>query len=484
MITFAFSFSSAKSISCEEKEKARSQETQIYLADEHITSPISRHNSSSMCRKEDLSIAAAGCNFVRKDAWKFTLPFGTLNDWKKLERKEGGRDSLYRKFGFVRSPSPNGDLPMGITLAPNGKDLHFNCFLCHGGSVNGRPFEGAANAELKIDELFKKFNKNALVDAYLFAVGSFNVPNHPQANRGADSTKLALELRNNEEGNVGLSSVTKYLWNQRSQQRNRPAIPNYAPPWWNAAPGLRKSAFITGQFNLGASHMGVMAMLTTLSKDELKALNPDFEKVVACVQSTPVPKKMFKTDPNLVKEGKLIFSGKKFANQDCNCMNCHGKTEMDARWDYPEKQVPLDYVKTDPEFNKNFGPDYRRRLAAFVKEIDPCSEFIDSPNEYIVSPPLVALFTKSGLLHNRSVPTLHDLLCVKENDRPKKWKLKADANVYDRNSVDRAAADSDTTYNTTLIGSSNQGHNFCTTELSSDETSCRSLIEYMKTLGP
>ncbi len=484
LILLIGSIAKAEKLTCDQIREGRSQEARIYLVNENIISPISKYMSTTTCRKEDDNKAAEGCDFIRKDSWKFTLPFGTLTDWQKLQKKEGGRDKFYEKYGMISSPKPNYNLPMGVTLAPNGKSLHFNCFLCHGGTVNDLPFEGAANTKIKVDKLFSNFNKSYLADAYLLAVGSFGVPHHPEANRGPESTKLALDLRNNPSGNITLESISRYVLNQRKQQRNAPVIPSYAPPWWNVAPGLKSSAFISGQFSLGPSHMSVMAMLSNLTKDELKELNPSFEKVVACVQSTPVPRKEFKTDPKLVADGESIFKGRTFKNQDCNCAKCHGLTEMDLPWDYPDKQIRLDFVKTDPEFNKSFGPAYRKRLADFVKEIDPCSEFQESETEYIVAPPLIALFTKSGLLHNKSVPTLDDLLCTKQEERPRSWKIKSKPDVFDKNSVNRAPSPSPETYDTDLIGSKNTGHNFCTEELSRDPHSCQSIIEYMKKLGP
>lgn len=475
----------ASAQSCEQKEADRLQQASIYLVESAIVSPLKKPQCET-CENLNPSKVEEGCDFIRNQSWKFSFPFGRIMDWRDLQNEQGGPAAFYKKFGLIPSPKSNNGLPMGVTLGPNGRDLYFNCFLCHGGTVNGEPFEGASNSKIKVDELLRSLKtRSVYMDTYLMTMGSLGVEGHPEANRANDHTKLALELRKgSSKGNFNLKGILTFLQESGKAFKDMPVTPVYAPPWWNSAPGLRKSSFFSGQLNLSAGHLGIMTMMSFLSKKEIAALNPSFEKALACVQSTPIPRKVFPTDPELVKQGAQIFNGGLNNKGDCNCNKCHGKTEMDKPWDYPEKQVPLNFVKTDPEMARSFNSDYRKRIAAFMKDVDPCSQFEDVEKEYIVAPPLIALFTKSGLLHNRSVPTLKDLLCTPQDERPMKWKIKGEPDVFDADSVDRSPTDTAGVYNTEGFGAKNIGHDFCTTELKNDSRSCKALIEYMKTLGP
>lgn len=105
-----------------------------------------------------------------------------------------------------------------------------------------------------------------------------------------------------------------------------------------------------------------------------------------------------------------------------------------------------------------------------------------SPGEGYQAPPLDGIWASAPYLHNGSVPTLKTLLDSKL--RPRKWEYVGD---YDFREVGLASRPVRTrplykirqTYDTSIEGYGNQGHNF--SDMLTDEQRSE-LLEYLKTL--
>ena len=128
--------------------------------DRRILSPLTRLNQTSplQCKLKEVNDAEEGCRLIRDNSWQVTVPFASKEKFLKLQKSYGNKQEFYKAYGLV-PPSDeqlktiNADLPMGFSTNPKNKTISVNCFVCHGGMVNGRPFEGAANQNLNLQKL-------------------------------------------------------------------------------------------------------------------------------------------------------------------------------------------------------------------------------------------------------------------------------------------------------------------------------------------
>ena len=94
---------------------------------------------------------------------------------------------------------------------------------------------------------------------------------------------------------------------------------------------------------------------------------------------------------------------------------------------------------------------------------------------------LDGIWATAPYLHNGSVPTLHDLLLAPK-DRPTSFNV--GTREYDPVKVGYVtgadAPDNGFTFNTSLTGNSNEGHDYNVGQLTEEERAA--LIEYMKSL--
>lgn len=445
-------------------------------------------NLSGETCADPTSPAAIGCKLVREEAYRFSAPFVSTSGFQEAVKAAGGIEKFREKFGLFPASAeqrrgPNADLPMGFTYNKDRTQVHINCFLCHGGQVNGSSVEGGANGRLKFSELHNSIRgKPTIALTYKVAVGDVGFSGYPGATSATDVSLFTSSTRNPKTADIdklaALQAVTKGMVGARPKQ-----VPVYASPWWNHAPGLRKFSFYsTGAANQSVGHLMQFAMSSNLSGRKLRALVPDFEKILACVKGVRPPRSPIATDPEKVAEGREIFNGARSPDQNCNCAKCHGNTEH-GNYQYFEKAIRGSFIKTDPAQNIRMNdPQEMSRHIEVVRAIDPrvgASEFDTNEDRGYVAPPLVAMFTKDALLHNRSVPTARDLLCKTPENRPKRWAWTSHPDIFDGRAVNPHANKGG--YDTSGYGFSNAGHDFCGL-LKDDPKACDSLLEYLKTL--
>lgn len=412
----------------------------------------------------------------------------TTEDLQRLKKKFKSNAEFLRHYGLLPRSTQlaagrNSDLPIGMTYSADRKSIHFNCFLCHAGLVNGEPYEGAPNTKLRFQELIDDLKLSDLNShIYKLGGGTFGIKAMPGSTSANEIASLAVRSRN--KGKVSRIELVKNLFSSE----NIKAVPVYPPPWWELRPGLRETLYADGSKDINHGH--IMQFAATSEKDltQLAMWSDKFKEVLGCIRDTPLPrpKGIFDEKTEL---GKRIYFGETFPkNQDCNCVKCHGSMDSRNRWDYRELRVPMSKLKTDETYFTQRTPEYERKLNEFLIGVgaSPQTEEETPKKNYMVAPPLTALYTRSALLHNKSVPTLKDLLCTPESERPARWRsLKTTPNVADYGSVDRNPTEDsfqNPIFDTNLRGASNSGHDFCTSELKRDPEKCSQLIQYLDQL--
>ncbi|MGE3387695.1 MAG: hypothetical protein AB7K41_13280 [Bdellovibrionales bacterium] len=349
--------------------------------------------------------------------------------------------------------------------------------------VSGQPFDGAPNSRLRIQEFIDALgNKNFNRAYYKYFGGTFGFHGYPGATSANELASLAIRSRT-ENGEM---SVLRALYLQMTGPESAKRVPVYPLPWWDLQKGLRSTVYADGSKEVNSSHIMQFASMSRLSTTEIREFKSAFDDALACVQDTPIPisKAYFNA---ATQKGRAIYLGQAFAkNQDCACVRCHGSSDPRYNWSYPEHRVPLSSVKTDETYFNQKTSQYEDKLHRFAELLGDRPHKLRTNKRYYVAPPLVALWAKPALLHNRSVPTLYDLLCTRESDRPKRWRLNQPApDVMSYNSVDRDPSEdsfNQPIYYTNKRGFSNIGHNYCTEELGNNPDLCQSLISYLEQL--
>jgi hypothetical protein len=355
--------------------------------------------------------------------------------------------------------------------------------------VNGKSIEGGANNRLRLNELMKDVGPSIEAEIFKHSVGAFGFDNYAGSTTAWDMSVYATKVRDEKSGNVSYLKVFSTLAKKLTSKEKDDLLPVFAPPWWNNSPGLKEASFYsTGLTNQNSGHLMQFAMGSKLSRDEIKKLIPMFDKVLACVKNVPPPIPDMKgLDQKLVSKGREIYTGSYSAEADCKCVRCHGMTER-GKFDYPERKFSLKKMNTDPALLERLDDpkELIRYNDVMKKYFDQSSgiKISEVQKEYI-APPLVAMFTKSALLHNRSVPSLNQLLCIPADKRAKIWTSKSSSNVFNHTELNLDPKETNdpnvTYYDTTKRGFSNSGHDFCSV-LKTDPTACEALIEYLKTL--
>lgn len=435
-----------------------------------------------------------GCEIVREHADKFSYPFAKSKEFFEIQSKYSSPEVFYKKFGLVKPSEEqlngkNSDLPMGFTYGKNKKYIHINCYLCHGGYVDGIPYEGAANTQLRFQELADQFKWRPLVSkAFYMSGGVVGFKNYPGSTAALDMSIIAESSRDEEDGDISYFNALKQIFKNFWSKKLVP-LPVYPTPWWIFSPGLKEKRFYsTGVTDQSAIHIMQFALASNLDGEEIKKIKPLFDKILTCVKSKRPPEMLIQKNLDSVKleRGRNIFYGLTFSDEKtCECIKCHGITDKSKNSFYPEKYVSHKLVNTDFAFlEKMLDPKVGDNHKKIVEIIDPKAELYDifqTPS--YLAPPLISMSTKTALLHNRSVPTLEHLLCTDESERPKSWTWKADPNIFLSEEV---VAGNQTqsewpAYDTSKHGFSNKGHNFCS-PLKNDPEACGDLVEYLKSL--
>ena len=250
------------------------------------------------------------------------------------------------------------------------------------------------------------------------------------------------------------------------------AVPTDVPAWWLLK---KKNALYYNGLGVGdfARLSSASGMLVMQDSAEARRIDNQMVDIIAWIRTLEPPAYPYPVDQNLAAQGKILF--------EKNCSKCHGAyghTET-----YPNLLVQLSTVGTDPLLAGAYQtyPEYHTWYNnSWYAAGDNKAQLL--PNKGYVAPPLDGIWATAPYLHNGSVPTLDDLL--NSPQRPAYWRRSFDNSDYDtaklgwHYTVDSTQTDNNT-YNTTLPGYGNQGHNFGDML---DAAERKALLEYLKTL--
>lgn len=400
------------------------------------------------------------------------IPFDMVNK-KKINIEEP----------VLERTGENANLPFGLTVfshANGTKVMTGNCLTCHGGYLNGAFTVGlggnvndfsknnatlfkALNTLVKLKykkdskereayEIFGFINKEAL---------SYIVTPFKGVNPAFRLEEAYIMRRNPED--LTIKEESNYKMDKRY------TLASDIPPWWHLKKknGLYYNGMGRGDFTkllMQASTQGIK------DSTEARAIQQNFIDVLAYIKSIEAPKY-----PKSIDE-KLAWKGEKLFNK--NCSKCHGTYgEIEA---YPNKLIALAEIKTDPYYALNFSA--KMHLADWYNESwygqsEPKSYVL--PLDGYVAPPLDGVWATAPYFHNASVPNVEGVL--NSANRPTYWKR---IEVLDYEKMgwqyeETNKGKSKKTYDTTLPGYSNEGHDFGDKFTSSERTA---VIEYLKTL--
>lgn len=254
-------------------------------------------------------------------------------------------------------------------------------------------------------------------------------------------------------------------------------LPTDVPAWWLLK---KKNAMFynaMSRMDFCKSFIGA-SLLTMNGSAKAEEIDKKMEDVLAYIYSLEPPKYPFEVDSDLVNQGKVIFEN--------NCMECHGSYNDDAE-NYPNLQVALESVQTDPELSNHYTESSTRNAYFLDWFNNGWFGKFSSPLEIVpeggyIAPPLDGIWATAPYFHNGSVPTVADVL--NSQNRPEFWSRTFDNTDYNREllgwnyTIQTSQADKNT-YNTTLKGYGNGGHTFGDS-LSDNEITA--LLEYLKTI--
>ena len=420
--------------------------------------------------------AAAGWKYLTEgDYIGSGIPFDLVK--KKIATQ---KDTVLNRTGA------NENLPFGLTAFQHSNGttvMSGNCLTCHGGylegefiaglggfgsefndfSKNNAPTFKALNTLVKIKykkdskereayEIFGKINKEAL---------SYIVTPFEGVNPAFRLEEAYIMKRNKED--LTLQEDSNYKLDKRY------TLASDIPPWWHLK---KKNSLYYNGMGRGDFTKLLMQASTQGIKDstEARAIQQNFIDVLAYLETLEAPKY-----PEPVNE-KIIWQGEKLFNKKCS--KCHGTYgEIEA---YPNKLVALETIKTDPYYALNFSA--KMHLADWYNESwygqsEPKS-FVQPMDGYI-APPLDGVWATAPYFHNAAVPTLEGVLNSKI--RPTYWRRIAELDYQKMGwqYQEMAKGGNKKTYDTTLPGYSNQGHDFGD-EFTKEQR--MAVIEYLKTL--
>ncbi len=332
--------------------------------------------------------------------------------WDPAERKAyetatpvEKRAMMYERYGFQPRPdAPNANLPLQYT-ANNKGGWVMNCFTCHGGKVNGVVIPGAPNTHIALQTLIDDVRLTKLSmgkELTHMDVGSLMVP--LGTTRGTTNAIIF---------GVALAAFRDLDLNYRPNQPPRPMIHHDvdAPAWWN----VKRKSHLYAEGFAPKSHRSLMQFLMVPANGpkEFAAYEPEFKKIYEYILSLEAPKYPFAIDQKLASAGEKVFVS--------NCAECHGTYGKDGK--YPNKNVALDDIGTDPVRYQSLGPEaYEFYDRSWFNKTSNVSAN-KSPQGY-VAPPLDGVWATAPYFHNGAVPTLWHVLHSEK--RPVVWKRSED----------------------------------------------------------
>ncbi len=427
-----------------------------------------------------------------------------LQEWRKIKIKPAvqrsgdpgqGLDYLmngdFVDSGFPISPEFNlfGDVGHDQQLSPFSRisvdDVEMiapNCFQCHADSLNGAYILGLGNTsfDFTVDMSFAaQLMAIQLVSIYgedskeqqaaqpfirALAATASHIQTEVVGANPADKLAAVLAAHRNRDDLTWQEEATMEIPEE--------VVPADPPAWWLLK--KKHAMFTTGVGRGDFARLMMASSLLTL-QDTVKAREVDehFADVLAFINTIEPPKYRGVVDQELAEVGRSLFEEQ--------CSGCHGSYGDDAS--YPNYLIDLDLIKTDsllassnfayPAFTEWYNDSWfaQGRHRAYLE-----------PGRGYVAPPLDGVWATGPYFHNGSVPTIYHVL--QSSERPTYWSMNRSSHAYDHEYVGReikvkSYKQDKYTYDTTIPGYGNQGHEFGD-EFTEDER--MAVLEYLKTI--
>ncbi|MDO9374017.1 MAG: c-type cytochrome [Ferruginibacter sp.] len=419
--------------------------------------------------------AEKGFNYlVTGDYLKSGIPYsmfllGSQRDTNNFLQRSGNNKNLSHDFTAVKAP--NGEL----VVAPN-------CLQCHAQVFENKLVVGLGNS--LSDYTINREGTALMAERFLKNLKGEQATKYEAARDFITSIKtIAPSLIAPIKG-VNLADHLAYLlvshrdpktlqWSEKNMLKlPDELIPTDVPAWWLLK---KKNAMFYNGFGRGDFGRFLMAsnLLTVTDTAEAREVDSHFNDVLAYINSIEPPKYPKPINEVAASKGRSVF--------EASCSKCHGKYgEVE---EYPNLLIPASIIKTDsllytanysnPQFINWFNKSW------FTTGNHPAKLV---PFRGYIAPPLDGIWVTAPYLHNGSVPTLEAVLNTKL--RPKFWQRSFNKPSYNYetpgwNFEVKESATNNETYNTTLRGYGNYGHDFGD-RLSQDDR--KAVIEYLKTL--
>jgi mono/diheme cytochrome c family protein len=354
-------------------------------------------------------------------------------------------------------------------VVTEGGDWVMNCFACHGGQVAGRAIPGLPNSNLALETLTVEIRRTKARLKKTFGrmdIGQYFLPlggTHGTTN----AVVFSAALTHVRDKNLGFV-----------RKPRQPRLVHHdldAPPWWH----FRKKTRLYSDGLVEKGHRSLMQFLLVPSNGpgRFRDWERDFETIAAYLETLEPPKWPHAIDERRAARGKRVFRR--------HCASCHGT--YGGNPSYPNREVPLDEIGTDPVRLKALSSEQRAWFrdswfARYGKK-----RVVVEPKGY-VAPPLDGIWASAPYLHNGSVPTLWHLL--HPDSRPRVWRRSPQG--YDRERVGLRVEEFDAVpqdvrdpherrayFDTQADSKSADGHDF-PARLTEQER--KDLLEYLKSL--
>ncbi|MBM4069197.1 MAG: c-type cytochrome [Planctomycetes bacterium] len=403
--------------------------------------------------------------------WSASALDRVWRQWGLKEKPADFQRRLRDRYGLHSASYDNDALPMGLhwSRGITGKGVVNDCLLCHAGVVAGQTIIGLGNASLDLQGLFDELSASETL--------SIKLPFHFSHVRGTiDPIGPVAYLMGLRDADLNVQKPVSLDISDN--------VCSDPPAWWLLK--KKKIRNWTGSVDMRAARIDMVNLLTPFnSSDHIKKQEPVFKDIHAFIMTVEPPRYPFPIDARQAARGRDIFNRA--------CARCHGTYGPDAR--YPNKVVPLEDIGTDAALalaitRKNL--DYLNK-SWFAQEKGPeGQDFRIAEQHGYQAPPLDGVWATAPYFHNRSAPTLYNVL--NSRTRPKIFTRSYETGKDDYDAINVGwkiaildespspklhAIERRKIYDTTLPGRSNAGHTFGDS-LKEDER--RAVIEYLKGL--
>jgi mono/diheme cytochrome c family protein len=394
---------------------------------------------------------------------------GFQRDTNNFLGRTGYNKNLSHDFTAVKAS--NGEL----VVAPN-------CLQCHAQVFDGKLVVGLGNS--LSDYTMNRAGTAVMAESFLKNLQGDQAKKYEAAKNFITSIKTISPSLVAPVKGVNLADHLAYLlvshrdpktlqWSDKNILRlPDEQIPTDVPAWWLLK---KKNAMFYNGFGRGDFGRFLMAsnLLTVTDTSEAKEVDSHFNDVLAYINSIMPPKYPKAINEAKAAEGKVVF--------EATCSTCHGKYGPGEI--YPNLLIPASIIKTDsllytanysnPQFIDWFNKSW------FTSGEHPARLV---PYRGYIAPPLDGVWVTAPYMHNGSVPDLESMLNSKK--RPQYWQRSFTNPSYNYdvpgwNYEVKTVAANNETYNTTLKGYGNYGHDFGD-KLTDRER--KAVIEYLKTL--